>query len=59
MNPYSRFGLVSNTVSAATILTALAFAGPFFAAPLEAAITAGGVTMFGTIGAAVGILVIC
>lgn len=35
MNPYSRFALVSNTVSAAAILTLLAIVGPGVLGSLE------------------------
>lgn len=59
MNPYSRFGLVSNTVSAATILTALAFAGPQLASGLESTIAAGGMAMYGTLATAITVMVVC
>lgn len=59
MNPYSRFGLVSNTVSAATILTALALAGPQLVSGIESTIAAGGMAMYGTLATAITVMVVC
>lgn len=58
MNPYSRFGLVSNTVSAAAILTVLAFVGPQFLTSLETVLggeTSGKAT---AIGGGVAVMVV-
>jgi len=57
MNPYARFGLVSNSVSAALIVGALAIFGPtVFAAISE---TAGiGPALWGSLAAAVTVLVV-
>jgi len=58
MNPYSRFGLVSNTVSAAAILSVLAAVGPQFMTALEASTAASGGSMLTTIGGAVVVMVV-
>jgi len=57
MNPYARFGLVSNSVSAAMIVGALAVCGPtVFAAISETAGT--GPALWGSLAAAVTVLVV-
>ncbi len=58
MNPYSRFGLVSNTVSAAAILTVLAFVGPQFVASLEAVGSAGSTSSMLAVGGGVVVMVV-
>ncbi len=58
MNPYARFSLVSNTVSAALVLGALALYGP---AGLEAATNASGGSgpaLWAALAASVGVLVV-
>ncbi|MEL6857374.1 MAG: hypothetical protein AAFO74_03240 [Pseudomonadota bacterium] len=58
MNPYSRFGLVSNTVSAAAILTVLAFVGPQFVAALEGLGAAGSTSSMLAVGGGVVVMVV-
>ena len=58
MNPYSRFGLVSNTVSAAAILTVLAFVGPQFVASLESVGSAGSTSSMLAVGGGVVVMVV-
>lgn len=58
MNPYSRFGLVSNTVSAAAILSVLAFVGPQFLTTLETVIGPEPGTMAGAIAGCVAVMVV-
>lgn len=58
MNPYSRFGLVSNTVSAAAILTVLAVIGPQVAGAIQASTEAGSVAMWGSLAGAVTVMVV-
>ena len=56
MNPYSRFGLVSNTVSAAAILTVLAAIGPQAMTAIQASTEAGNVAI--AMGGAVTVMVV-
>lgn len=58
MNPYSRFGLVSNTVSAAAILTVLAAIGPQMLTTLETMFGADAGTMVTAVGGAVVVMVV-
>lgn len=58
MNPYSRFGLVSNTVSAAAILTVLAFVGPQFLTSLETVLGAEAGGKATAIGGGVAVMVV-
>ncbi len=58
MNPYSRFGLVSNTVSAAAILSVLAFVGPTFLTTLETMMGADTGAMVTAVGGAVVVMVV-
>lgn len=58
MNPYSRFGLVSNTVSAAAILSVLALIGPQFASAIQASTEAGSIAMWGSLAGAVTVMVV-
>ena len=58
MNPYSRFGLVSNTVSAAAILTVLALVGPQMLVTLETVFGADAGTMVTAIGGSVVVMVV-
>ncbi len=58
MNPYSRFGLVSNTVSAAAILGLLAFIGPQFLASIEAVFGQDTTSTTLAVGGAVAIMVV-
>ena len=58
MNPYSRFGLVSNTVSAAAILTLLAFVGPSILGSLETVLGADSGARAIAIGGGVAVMVV-
>ncbi|MEM8615897.1 MAG: hypothetical protein AAGF20_03075 [Pseudomonadota bacterium] len=58
MNPYSRFGLVSNTVSAAAILSVLAIFGSQIFGAITASVAPGSLAMWGAIGAVVAVLVV-
>ncbi len=58
MNPYSRFGLVSNTVSAAAILTVLAVIGPQVTSTIQASTQAGSPAMWGALGGVVTVMVV-
>lgn len=58
MNPYSRFGLVSNTVSAAAILTVLALVGPQMLTTLETVFGADAGTMVTAVGGSVVVMVV-
>ncbi len=58
MNPYSRFGRVSNTVSAAIILSALAFAGPNILTAVETVSAGNSATMLSYLGGAVVLVVV-
>ena len=58
MNPYSRFGLVSNTVSAAAILGLLAFVGPQFLASVETIFGADTLSTTLTVGGGVTVMVV-
>jgi len=58
MNPYSRFGLVSNTVSAAAILTLLACIGPQLLTTLETMFGADAGTMVTAVGGVVVVMVV-
>ncbi len=58
MNPYSRFGLVSNTVSAAAILTVLAAIGPQMLTTIETMFGADAGTMVTAVGGAVVVMVV-
>ena len=58
MNPYSRFGLVSNTVSAAAILTLLAFTGPGILGSLETVLGADAGAKAAAIGGGVAVMVV-
>ena len=58
MNPYSRFGLVSNTVSAAAILTLLAIVGPGVLGSLESVLGADAGAKAMAIGGGVAVMVV-
>ena len=58
MNPYARFGLVSNTVSAALILTGLAVFGSTIIEAASNAAAGGGVAAIGTFAAIVTVMVV-
>lgn len=58
MNPYSRFGLVSNTVSAAAILTLLAIVGPSVLGSLETVLGADAGAKAIAIGGGVAVMVV-
>ncbi|MEL6861862.1 MAG: hypothetical protein AAGL11_08490 [Pseudomonadota bacterium] len=58
MNPYSRFGLVSNTVSAAAILSVLAFVGPQFLTTLETVVGPESGSMAAAIAGSVAVMVV-
>lgn len=58
MNPYSRFGLVSNTVSAAAILTVLAVVGPQVLTSLETVLGADSGAKATAIGGGVVVMVV-
>ncbi len=58
MNPYSRFGLVSNTVSAAAILTVLALVGPQVLSSVETVLGADTGAKAMAIGGGVGVMVV-
>lgn len=58
MNPYSRFGLVSNTVSAAAILTLLAIVGPGVLGSLESILGADTGAKVMAIGGGVAVMVV-
>lgn len=58
MNPYSRFGLVSNTVSAAAILTVLAFVGPQVLTSLETVLGTEGSGKAMAVGGGVAVMVV-
>ena len=58
MNPYSRFGLVSNTVSAALILTGLAVFGPTIIDAASSAAAGGGAAAIGTLATMVTVMVV-
>lgn len=58
MNPYSRFGLVSNTVSAAAILTLLAIVGPGVLGSLETVLGADSGAKAIAIGGGVAVMVV-
>lgn len=58
MNPYARFGLVSNTVSAALILTGLAVFGSTIIEAATSAAAGGGVAAIGTFATIVTVMVV-
>ena len=58
MNPYSRFGLVSNTVSAALILTGLAVFGSTIIEAASGAAAGGGIAAIGTLATIVTVMVV-
>jgi hypothetical protein len=57
MNPYARFGLVSNTVSAAIVVGTLALAGPALFSAISAAASTPAL-IWASLGAAVTVLVV-
>jgi hypothetical protein len=58
MNPYSRFGLVSNTVSAALILTGLAVFGSTIIEAASSAAAGSGAAAIGTLATMVTVMVV-